>query len=120
MKIPKVDTTRQYELTLLVAPSYTDSELTKLKEEVSELVTKNKGEVVSQEDWGKRPLAYKLKRAGRRYEEAVYLHFVIEMQAEKAASLERAVRLHNQVLRHLLVIANLAEESSQAKLEETK
>lgn len=113
MKIPAVDTTRQYELTFLVPGDFTDGEYSKVKETVVALVEKQKGKIVSQEDWGKKALAYKFKRAGKFYTEAVYAHFVVEMKAEKVQALDKALILNHDVMRHLIVIASDEETKNQ-------
>lgn len=113
MKIPAVDTTRQYELTFLVPGDFTDGEYSKVKEEVATLVTKFKGKVDSQEDWGKKPMAYKIKRAGKNYTEAIYSHFVIELKAEKVQDLDKGMTLNQSVMRHLLVLASDEKSGNQ-------
>lgn len=113
MKIPAVETTRQYELTFLVPGDFTDGEYSKVKEAVEALVKKQKGTIVSQEDWGKRPLAYKFKRAGKFYTEALYAHFVIELKAEKVQALDKAMILNHDVMRHLIVIASEEKGANQ-------
>jgi len=116
MKIPAVDTKRQYELTFLVPGDFTDGEYTKVKEDVVALIAKHKGKVESQDDWGKKPMAYKIKRAGKHYQEAIYAHFTIEIKAEKVQDLDKGMILNQDVMRHLLVVAS--EESSSNRVNE--
>ena len=106
MKIPAADTTRQYELTFLVPGDFTDGEYSKVKEEIAALVIKHKGKIDSQDDWGKKPLAYKIKGAGKIHTEALYAHFVIEIKAEKVQDLDKSVILNQDAIRHLLVVAS--------------
>lgn len=118
MKIPAIDKTRQYELTFLVPGDFTDGEYSKVKEDVVALIEKNKGKVEYQEDWGKKTLAYKLKRKGKLYTEAIYAHMVLSVDAEKSTEIERNILLNADIMRHLLVLAT--EEKTAKQKEEVK
>jgi small subunit ribosomal protein S6 len=102
-------TTRQYELTFLVATGYTETELGQIKKEVETLVKKHGGKVESQEDWGKKPLAYKLKKAGKLIEEANYFYFELSFEPAKAQAFERDIYLTSKIIRHLFVMAETEE-----------
>lgn len=99
-------TARDYELTYLVPTGYTDTELGQIKKEVETLVKKHGGSVTKQEDWGKKPLAYRLKQAGKLIEEASYFFFVVSFEPEKAQAFERDIYLFNKLVRHLFVLAD--------------
>lgn len=106
IKLPKKDTTRQYELTYLAPASYTETELQKLLDEVTAAVTKQKGSVISSDSWGKKRLAYVIRANKVEHREALFVHLVVELPSENAPKLERAMLLNNQVIRHLLVKAD--------------
>ncbi|HCC84838.1 MAG TPA: 30S ribosomal protein S6 [Candidatus Pacebacteria bacterium] len=99
----------QYELTFLVPPGYTETELDTIKKEVETLVKKHAGKIEKQEDWGKKPLAYKIKKTGKIIEEANYFYFEISFDPAKAQAFERDLYLVTKVLRHLFVIADSNE-----------
>lgn len=103
-------TTRQYELTFLVATGYTETELGQIKKEVETLVKKHSGKIDSQEDWGKKPLAYKLKKAGKIIEEANYFYFEISFEPSEAQAFERDIYLATKIIRHLFVMAEPESE----------
>jgi small subunit ribosomal protein S6 len=105
---------REYELTYLVPTGYTDTELNQIKKEIETLAKKHGGSVVKQEDWGKKPLAYRLKKAGKLIEEANYFYFELSFDPAKAKSFERDVYLNNKLIRHLFVLAE-PEEVANAK-----
>lgn len=105
MKIPADTRIRQYELTYILPASYTSDEAAKIHTKIASAIDKLKGSLVSQEDWGKRELAYKIKHAGKSYTEGVYTHLVVELDRQHVASLERELMLNQQLLRYLLVIA---------------
>ena len=109
---------RQYELTVLLPAALTSTELTQAIDAISALVQKHKFSVVSQEDWGKKELAYPIKKAGVRHSQAVYKHWVLEGDSTAAQSFERELYLQPQVLRHLCVIAEAAQpEQTPTKVE---
>jgi small subunit ribosomal protein S6 len=98
-------TARMYELTYLIPTGYTETELGQIKKEVETLIKKHGGAVEKQEDWGKKPLAYRIKKAGKMIEEASYFYFEISFEPTKAQAFERDVYLVTKLLRHLFVLA---------------
>lgn len=98
-------TARMYELTYLIPSGYTETELGQIKKEIETLVKKHGGSVEKQEDWGKKPLAYRIKKAGKMIEEASYFYFEISFEPTKAQAFERDVYLVTKLLRHLFVSA---------------
>jgi small subunit ribosomal protein S6 len=94
---------RQYELTYLVSAGYTETELKNLKDEVAKLIAKHKGEITDTQDWGKKKLAYKIRHASVRHEQAAYVMHAIDLAADEAQALDRAMQLHPSIIRHLLV-----------------
>ena len=100
----------KYELTYLLAGDLLDAEVAKVKKELADLIKKNKGKILEEADWGRKHLAYKIRQNGKAYNEAVYVHVVIEFPTEKVQKFSRALNLDHQFLRHLLV---LAEEESK-------
>ena len=100
-----VSTARMYELTYLVPTGYTETELGQIKKEVETLIKKHGGAVEKQDDWGKKPLAYRIKKTGKMIEEASYFYFEISFEPTKAQAFERDVYLVTKLLRHLFVLA---------------
>lgn len=103
---------RQYELTYLLPASYTEAELASFNESIAELVTKYKGSVDSQENWGKKDMAYTIKKGGKRHSEAHYVHLVMTLPATKINEFERDVYLNEKIVRHLLVVAEEVKKSA--------
>jgi small subunit ribosomal protein S6 len=104
MKVKEKAHEREYELTYVVGTGYTTTEVASLQDEIVALVGKSGGSIVETQDWGKKTLAYPIKRDGRSYLEAAYTHLVIKLPPEKALTLSRSVELKHQVLRVLLVV----------------
>ena len=67
----------QYEIAVLYHPDL-EVDLSKAEEKVTKLITSNGGKVVSTDNWGKRKLAYTIKKQ----EHAVYVFYTVEMPGE--------------------------------------
>ncbi len=105
MKILVDERVRQYELTFILPANLTSTELKQSFETIIDLVKKYQGEVVRQEDWGKRPFAYTIKKGGKRYLEGAYHHWIISLAAKKVSDLERELFLLPGLIRSLLIKA---------------
>lgn len=105
MKIVAEKRVRSYELTFLVPASLTSDKISGTVAEVLELVKKHKLTVTTQEDWGKKDLAYPIRFQGGNEREAMYTHVVLEADASKVQAFERDLYLNSNVIRHLLVLA---------------
>lgn len=96
---------RSYELTYLVPTSFTDSEASKIAEEVTKLVTRHKGQVTNVSSWGKKKMAYRIKHGSSYHAEAYYTHVEFSMPAEEVQAFEKNIYLQANIVRHLLVVA---------------
>lgn len=88
-----------YETTLIFRPDMNDEGRKNFVEKLKSIITKHGGEVHSSEDWGKRRLAYNIKKESRGY--YVYLQYTGDNKA--VHELERNMRLNEHVLRFLSV-----------------
>lgn len=110
-----MDTVRNYELTYILSGSLTDNEVAQLKTQVEQILKKYNAQILKNEDWGRRPLAYTIVHEGKKQTEGVYTHIVFAMEPSKAPTLEREVYLSNLAVRHLLVVAD--EDAAEASPE---
>jgi small subunit ribosomal protein S6 len=53
---------RAYEATYILSPELDEEQLTQAQEKFKDMVTKNGGEIVNIESWGKRKLAYEINK----------------------------------------------------------
>lgn len=105
MKILKEKKVRSYELTFLVPASLTTATITAAHTAVMELIKKHGFTVATQEDWGKKELAYPIRFNGQNEREALYTHVVFEADAAQVPAFEKDLYLQQSVVRHLLVLA---------------
>jgi len=93
---------RDYELTLVIRPDVEDTGLAALLEKIKGLLTTAGGQGIQVEPWGRRHLAYPIKKIT----EAQYFLIRAQLPAQTLIELERQIRLMEQVLRFLLVRAD--------------
>lgn len=113
MKLAKSDKKRLYEVTYLTAASMTETELKAVQEQVTSLIAKYKGEVKEVQNWGKKALAYTIKIHGKSHTEAVYTHIQVVFEPIKVPDFEKELYLNEQLVRHLVVVADDQKELAQ-------
>jgi small subunit ribosomal protein S6 len=91
---------RDYELMYIVRPELDDEGARDSVKSVRTLLETNGAEIVKTTLWGKRRLAYEVKRLREGY----YVLVVLRLDGDKVAPIERALRIHDTVFRHLLVL----------------
>lgn len=90
---------RNYELVFIVSPEVTAETLPTTVEKVSQMVSARGGTVTEVKPWGKRRLAYPIKR----FREGNYFLAQLQMDPQKTSDLESSLRISEEILRHLLV-----------------
>lgn len=91
--------TRNYELVTILVPQLDDQGIAAAIERLSGWITAVGGTVGSSNVWGRRMLAYPIKKLT----EGIYAQFNFEMLPSKSRELERNLRIDEQVIRHMLV-----------------
>ena len=93
-----------YETTFVTRVDLSDDALKTLKDRLFGIVKAYGGELVYEEDWGKRKFAYPIEKETR----GQYTYFVYTGRGDVVAEIERNLRLHESLLRFMTV--NLAKE----------
>ena len=88
-----------YETTYILKPDAPESGQKAFLEKVKGIVQAHDGTVVAVEDWGKRRLAYPIKKETRGY----YTYLLYTANNSAVAEIERNLRINEQVLRFLSV-----------------
>ena len=91
---------RTYETVFIIKPDLGPEALNEQIEFYKENITKNGGEILSVEPWGKLTLAYKVER----YSEGVYVLIQFNADIAYIAELERRYKFNENVLRHAIVM----------------
>lgn len=107
----------QYEIAVLYHPDL-EVDLSKAEEKVNKIITSNGGKVVSTDNWGKRKLAYPIKKQ----EHAVYVFYTVEMPGEGVKKVESILNITDEVVRYLIVRPDLKAiaKAEAAKAEKAK
>lgn len=108
---------RTYEALYIASPNVEDGDIQTLSQEVQDLVTQNGGTIVRSEIWGKRKLAYLVKK----YSEGNYILLRFQANPEFIQKLELWFKLHETVIRYLVTYLDeheLRAEEEQARRKE--
>lgn len=92
----------QYEVAVLYHPDL-ETDLEKATTKVEKLFSDNGGKVVNADNWGKRKLAYTIKKQ----DYAVYVFYTVDMPGENVAKLESSLNITDEVIRFLITKPDL-------------
>src|SRR5947209_1689212 len=106
---------RDYELMYIVRPELDDDAVRTTVKSVRGLIESQGGEVVKTTLWGKRRLAYEVQRL----RDGHYVLVVLRMDGAGVREVERALRIHDTVFRHLLVLHEGPMPEPEEEIDET-
>lgn len=92
----------QYEIAVLYHPDL-EIDLEKATSRVEKIFTDNGGKVTNADNWGKRKLAYPIKKN----ESAVYVIYTVDMPAESVRKVESTLNITDEVIRFLITRPDL-------------
>ena len=92
---------RDYELMVVLDPNLDDTAIEALNTRIQSLVTQRGGSIQTTDMWGRRRLAYPIGR----FRDGVYIVTRLQLPPNAATEIERALKLTESVIRHLLVRA---------------
>ena len=107
--------TQVYESAVLIIASLEDDQIGNITNRIKETITSNGGEVQEIEDWGRKRLAYVVKKSKIGY----YLIFRYNSSPDIVSKLERLFQLDESVLRYLTLKLNkdALEQIEQSKIQ---
>jgi len=91
-----------YELVFILNPNLTEDDFTRTLGKVNDLITKLGGTVTETNQWGKRKLAYPIKRQS----EGNYVLEKVQIKQTALKELDSSLKLTEDVLRYLFVREN--------------
>jgi small subunit ribosomal protein S6 len=91
---------RQYETGFVLSPTLSEEETAQFVQQMAETIAQKKGRMVKQDIWGKRRLAFPIKR----FQEGVYVFFTYEGAGDISAELERRFKQTDAVIRFMTVL----------------
>jgi small subunit ribosomal protein S6 len=99
-----------YETGFLLAPNLSEDDTDKLINQMADVISQRDGRLTRQERWGKRRMAYSIKR----WSEAFYVFFHYEGRPDIPLELERRFKQTDSVLRYL-TLQKEAREATRRK-----
>ena len=92
-------TQRTYEVMFIVDSKTSEEDITRLNENLLQVITDQGGSVTKHENMGRRQLAYPIGRQT----EGHYVLFEVDGSGREIAELERRMRVNDQVIRYITV-----------------
>jgi small subunit ribosomal protein S6 len=90
---------RVYESAVLINAALDDDTIKNLVDRIKETISTNGGEIIEIEDWGRKRLAYQVKKSKIGY----YAIFRFSSQTDLVPKLERNYQLDENILRYLTI-----------------
>lgn len=98
-----------YEFAVLYHPDL-EIDLEKAETRIKKIITDNEGSITKTDNWGKRKLAYEIKKQ----DFAVYVFYTVDMPATNVAKVEQIFNITDEIIRFLITRPDL---KAQAKAE---
>ena len=91
-----------YEIAILFDPGL-EVDLDKATEKVEKILTNNGGKITNVENWGKRKLAYQIKK----HDQAIYVFYTVEIPGENVRKIEGVLNITDEIIRFLITRPDL-------------
>ncbi len=101
---------KEYELTVLIHPDL-EADIEKPLTNVRDIIKSAGGEIIREDNWGKKRLAYSINRE----DFAIYVYMDVKLPADAPLKISNTLNITEEVLRYLLV---KVDEKGRALLEE--
>jgi len=102
---------RQYETGFVLSPALSEEETTQFIQQMAAIVVQKKGRMVRQDVWGKRRLAYSVKK----FSEGTYAFFTYEGPGDISTEIERRLKQTDVVIRFLTVKKDLRDQARKKR-----
>ena len=90
---------RSYQSVLILKPDLDEAQVDQVLEKITEFLTKSNGSIVKVEKWGKKRLAYRVKKSRFGY----YLNIYHTCESLKVSALEANYKLYDLILKFLVI-----------------
>lgn len=91
-----------YEIAILFDPGL-EVDLDKATEKVEKILADNGGKITNVENWGKRKLAYQIKK----HDQAIYVFYSVEIPGENVRKIEGILNITDEIIRFLITRPDL-------------
>ncbi|HPZ44320.1 MAG TPA: 30S ribosomal protein S6 [Bacillota bacterium] len=90
---------RKYEVIFILRPDLDEEKNTEVIEKFKTLIESHGGEILKLDKWGKRKLAYEVKK----FREGLYVLIQMKAESKVATELDRVFKITDEVLRHMII-----------------
>lgn len=108
-------TMNQYEIAILYDPGL-EVDLSKAEDRVLKILTDNDGKLISKDNWGKRKLAYTIKKN----DQALYVFYQVELPSSSISQIESILNITDEVIRFSIIRPDLKAIAKAEKLKAEK
>ena len=106
-----------YESVVIARPELTEAQVDKLVNDLSEIITKDKGKIIKIEKWGLRSFAYKINKNKKGH----YFMLNLDSAPSTISEYERQMRINEDIIRFLtLKIVEVDENPSVLSIDNNK
>jgi small subunit ribosomal protein S6 len=91
--------TRKYELMVIMKPLLPDNVRKNIQDKIAKLISDGNGKIVEKEVWGKKYLAYEIKKQNEGY----YIVYQITLSPDALDEIKKEFDLTGEILRYLFV-----------------
>jgi len=102
---------QHYELLTILSIKLNEEEQKKAVEKVIDLIKKEGGQLIKNEDWGRRKLAYQIKHERHGY----YFLLELDLLPDKISAIGKVLKLTPEILRYMIVQSKVRTEEEIAK-----
>lgn len=106
---------QQYELAVLYDPGL-EIDLEKATSKIEKIITDNGGSITNTDNWGKRKLAYPIKKQ----DFAIYVFYTAELPAEGVKKINDTLNITDEVIRFLITKPDLKKLAKAEALKAEK
>lgn len=89
----------QYEGIFIINPTLDTQTIRKTVADVQDILTREGGQIVNVEEWGRRKLAYEVKK----HSDGYYILVNFDLPGVKVSRVKELVILNEQIIRHMIV-----------------
>ncbi len=89
---------RLYEVAVVLHPDL-EIDLDNTSAKIEKIIEAAKGKIVKKDNWGKRKLAYKIKKQ----DWGIYIFYQVKMEPQAVAKIDSTLRITEEVMRYLVV-----------------
>ncbi|PKN45481.1 MAG: 30S ribosomal protein S6 [Deltaproteobacteria bacterium HGW-Deltaproteobacteria-17] len=98
----QVNNEREYEMITILAPETTSEDIKVIQRRVLDLMERKEGRLLALENWGRRRLAYTV----RKHRKGIYLYWRFLGHFELVAEIERLMRMIEKVIRYMSILVD--------------